>query len=182
MCKKSHWARGQRGIWFSENQPLAVTCSHSSDRKWPQVTAESKWPQVTASDRRETAERPQVTAESKWPQVTASGRKWPQVTASSVQSHLSTVERPQVTNDSSGHGKCAAFSGSAYGKCSAFSGRQQYHREAFFQASYSKERGCTSKTRRRISRKQRRQFLYWYSNSPIPLNQDCCLVGPPSEQ
>ena len=38
-------------------------------------------------------------------------------------------------------------------------GRQQYHREAFFQASYSKERGCTSKTRRRISRKQRRQFM-----------------------
>ena len=38
-------------------------------------------------------------------------------------------------------------------------GRQQYHREAFFQASYSKERGCTSKTRRRISRKQMESLI-----------------------
>ena len=144
-----HWARGLRGIWFSENQPLAVTCSHSSDRKWPQVTAESKWPQVTA-------ERPQVTAESKWPQVTASDRKWPQVV--SIRICLPSSGRKwrmiAVVMENVQH-----FPAQLMENVRHSPGRQQYHREAFFQASYSKERGCTSKTRRRISRKQRRQCM-----------------------
>ena len=159
LHRNYHWARGLRGIWFSENQPLAVTCSHSSDRKWPQVTAESKWPQVTASARKwpqVTAERPQVTAESKWPQVAASDRKWPQVVSiriclpsSGCKWRMIAVVMENVQH----------FPAQLMENVRHSPGRQQYHREAFFQASYSKERGCTSKTRRRLSRKQRRQCM-----------------------
>ena len=90
----------------------SATCSHLQPLEWPQVTASDRREQVTASDRKcpqVTASDRRETASDRREQVTASGRKWPQVTASSVHSHLSPVERPQVTNDSSGHGKCAAF-------------------------------------------------------------------------
>ena len=87
-----HWGCILRGIWISENQPLAATRSHSSGRKWPQVAALSsgrKWPQVAAFDawprcfnlikssHLQPLAATRVAASGRFSRVAASGRKWP---------------------------------------------------------------------------------------------------------